>query len=85
MLEKLNQIIQENKYKQDIEELERMAFLERCEGNYDIANAYEACAYSLRRKDTKTDIVKKGGKCILKNISHGVKSLHLQIRSKYVR
>lgn len=43
---------QENKYKQDIEELERMAFLERCEGNYDIANAYEACAYSLRRKDT---------------------------------
>ena len=52
MLEKLNQIIQENKYKQDIEELERMAFLERCEGNYDIANAYEACAYSLRSKDT---------------------------------
>ena len=51
---------QENKYKQDIEELERMAFLERCEGNYDIANAYEACAYSLNGKvSTNTRLMLK--------------------------
>ena len=46
---KLKQVIQKYEYKRNAEELDRMAFLARIEGHEDIAKAYIAAAYSLRR------------------------------------